>query len=113
VKLYLPLSVAEYLFRLPILRRPQYLAKAAPESPTLEELQPNVMIIEVRDGHLKWAHLLCPKCGDHIELSLVGKERWSVKVDLLRRPTLAPSVWEKASCGAHFFVRKGVVVWCE
>jgi hypothetical protein len=62
---------------------------------------------------LKWTHLLCPKCGDHIELPLAGRERWSVKTDFLRRPTLAPSVWEKATCGAHFFVRKGKVLWCE
>jgi len=111
--LSLPLWLAERLFRAPFLRRPQFLAKAAPASPTLQELQPNVVIIEIRDGHLKWAHLLCPKCGDHVELALAGRERWSIGLDLLRRPTLSPSVWEKETCGAHFFVRKGVVQWCE
>lgn len=109
----LPLSLAEYLFRLRFLHRPRFLAKEAPESPGLEDLPPNLMIVEIRDGHLKWAHLLCPKCGDHIELPLVGRERWSIKVDLLRRPTLAPSIWEKATCGAHFFLRKGEVLWCK
>jgi hypothetical protein len=111
--LSLPLWLAERLFRAPFLRRPQFLAKAAPVSPTLQELQPNLVTIETRDGHLKWAHLLCPKCGDVIELPLAGREQWSIKVDLLRRPTLSPSVWEKASCGAHFFVRKGAVQSCE
>jgi hypothetical protein len=111
--LCLPLSLVQYLFRLPFLHRPRFVAKAAPESPVSEELHTNEMIVEIRDGHLKWAHLLCPKCGDHIELPLAGGERWSIKVDLLRRPTLAPSIWEKATCGAHFFVRKGEVFWCR
>jgi hypothetical protein len=109
--LCLPFSLVENLFRLPFLRRPRFLAKGAPESPTEDELQPNLVIVEIRDRHLKWAHLLCPKCGDHIELPLAGKARWSIKVDLLRRATLAPSIWEKASCGAHFFLRKGEVLW--
>ena len=109
--LCLPLSLMEYVFHLPFLRRPRFLAEAAPESPTVEGLQPNLLIVEIRDGHLKWAHFLCPKCSDHIELPLAGKAPWSIKVDLLRRPTLAPSIWEKASCGAHFFLRKGEVLW--
>ena len=111
--LCLPFSLVEYLFRLPFLRKPRFLAKAAPESPEQEELQPNLIIVEIRDGHLKWAHLLCPRCGDHIELPLAGRERWFIKVDLLRRATLDPSIWEKASCGAHFFLRKGEVLWCK
>jgi Family of unknown function (DUF6527) len=109
----LPLSLVEHLFRLPFLQRPRFLAKAAPESPEREELQPSLMIVEIRDGHLKWAHLLCPKCGDHLELPLAGKEQWSLKVDLLCRPTLTPSIWEKARCGAHFFLQKGAVLWCK
>jgi ribosomal protein L32 len=109
--LCLPLSLVEYLFGLPFLRRPRFLWKEAPESPTIEQLQSNLVIVEIRDGHVKWAHLLCPKCGDHIELSLAGKERWSIKTDLLRRPTLVPSIWEKDSCGAHFFLGRGEVFW--
>ena len=48
----------------------------------------------------------------HIQLPLAGKQRWSVNVDYLRRPTIAPSIWETDSCGAHFFVRKGELLWC-
>lgn len=109
----LPIALIEQIFRLPFMRRPRFLAQAAPESPSLEELRPNLMILEIRGGYLKWAHLSCPKCGDHIQLPLVGKTRWSVKVDLLRRPTLAPSIWERESCGAHFFVKKGDLRWCK
>jgi hypothetical protein len=109
----LPLALIERFFWLPFMRRPRLLAQPAAESPSLEEVRPNLMVLEIRGGHLKWAHLSCPKCGDHIQLPLAGKARWSLKVDLLRRPTLAPSIWEKESCGAHFFVEKGELRWCE
>jgi len=109
----LPLALIERIFCLPFMRRPRFLVQAAPESPSLEELLPNLMVLEIRGGYLKWAHLICPKCGDHIQLPLAGNARWSVKVDLLRRPTIAPSIWETESCGAHFFVKKGKVLWCE
>jgi hypothetical protein len=49
------------------------------------------------------------KCGDHIELPLATRNRWSIKVDLLGRPSLAPSIWEKASCAGNFFLQKGEV----
>jgi hypothetical protein len=109
----LPLALIERIFRLPFMRRPRLLAQAAPECPSPEELRPNLVILEIRGGYLKWAHLSCPKCGDHIQLPLAGKTRWSVKVDVLRRPTFAPSIWETESCGAHFFVEKGELLWCE
>jgi hypothetical protein len=109
---WLPLALVECAFRLPFVRRPNLLTHSATQSPSAQELRDNILIVEVREGHLKWAHLLCPKCGDHIELPLAGSERWTIKIDLLRRPTLAPSVWEKTTCGAHFFIRTGNVLWC-
>jgi hypothetical protein len=108
-----PLSLIESIFWLPFMRRPALLAQAVSECPSPEELGPNLIFVEIRGGHPKWAHIACPKCGDHIQLPLAGKERWSLEVDLLRRPTLAPSIWETESCGAHFFVRKGDLVWCR
>jgi len=108
----LPLTIVELIFRLPFMRRPRYLMQTAAETPATEELRENAIVLEIRDGYLKWAHLACPKCGDHIQLPLAGKERWSVNVDYLRRPTLAPSIWETDSCGAHFFVKKGELLWC-
>jgi len=95
------------------MRPPQYLAHDVTESPTQDELRPNALFVEVRGGFLKWVHLPCPKCGEHIQLPMAGKERWSIKVDILRRPTLTPSIWQTNSCGAHFFVRKGSIVWCQ
>lgn len=110
--LLLPLPVAEFLFGLPLIRRPAYLVKTVPETPLEEELTPDLLLVEIREGHLKWAHLKCPKCGDHIQLPMAGKEYWGISVDFLRRPTLAPSIWERQTCGAHFFVRKGNILGC-
>jgi hypothetical protein len=109
----LPLFLLEIVFRLPFLSRPAFLADVVSECPLREELHSNMVLVEIRDGFLKWAHLQCPKCGDHIQLPLAGSDRWSIDVDIFRRPTLAPSIWERGSCSAHFFVRKGKLDWCH
>lgn|SRR5581483_3972607 len=109
----IPLQFVEWFYRIPFIRRPYFLTATISESPSLAELRRGMVLIEIRDGYLKWAHLSCPKCGEHIQLPLAGKEKWSLNVDTLRRPTFVPSVWERASCGAHFFIRKGVLVWCQ
>jgi len=107
---YLPLPLAEAIFRLPFMRRPRFLVRRIAESPATDELGSNMLFLEIRSGFPKWGHLQCPKCGDHIQLPLAGSERWSVYVDWLCRPTLAPSIWERSTCGAHFFVRQGELV---
>jgi len=108
----LPLSFIEAVCRLPFMSRPAFLADLVSECPSREESRSGLVLVEIRGGYLKWAHLQCPKCGDHIQLPLAGSDRWAIKVDLLRRPTLDPSIWELTSCGAHFFVKKGKLEWC-
>lgn len=107
----LPLVLAEGIFRLPWMHRPRWLATVADARPSDDLLRRDLVILEVRDGHLKWAHLVCPKCGDHIELPMAGRDKWIVTVDWLGRPTFVPSVWERATCGAHFVVRGGQLHW--
>jgi hypothetical protein len=107
----LPLALAEWVFKLPWMRRPHWLATVADGRPSDEVLCAGLVILEIREGHLKWAHVLCPKCGDHIELPMAGGEKWTVKVDWLRRPTFSPSIWERTTCGAHFFIRGGKPRW--
>jgi len=109
----LPLSWVEWMASKSLFRRPRYLCLDVAEAPLADDLQPNLVFREVRNGHLKWAHLACPKCDDHIQLPISGaKLTWSIKIDWLRRPTLRPSIWERSACGAHFFVRRGEIVWC-
>src|SRR5689334_422639 len=105
----LPLASVERIFCLPSVQGPRLLAHTLHESPSAEELRPNLLIIEIRGGYLKWAHWLCPKCGDHIQLTLACAE----PVFSRFARTLAPSIWEIESCGAHFFIRKGKLVLCQ
>ena len=109
----LPLKWVEALARAKLVSRPEMLCIDVPEAPTATELSTNLILREVRDGYAKWAHFRCPRCGEHIQLPIVGKGSWSLRVDLLRRPTLHPSVWQTGSCKAHFFVRAGRLAWCR
>ncbi|WP_428841303.1 DUF6527 family protein [Bradyrhizobium barranii] len=44
----------------------------------------------------------------------VGRSSALDHIDRLTdRPTVAPSIWQTGSCRAHFFIRKGVIVWCR
>lgn len=106
----LPLSWVEWLGARRVLQRPHFLACQVPEAP--EMLAPGMLYHEVRDGHPKWAHLACPRCGEHIQLQTAqARQRWTLRIDWLNRPTVSPSIWETQSCGAHFFVRNGQLVW--
>lgn len=98
---------------LPILARPDLVVREVEETPEPEELQSGVVCVEIRGGYLKWVHMRCPRCNDHIELPMVGDKAWRLRVDYLGRPTLSPSVWETEGCGAHFIVRKGRIHWCH
>ncbi|MFZ5526660.1 MAG: DUF6527 family protein [Pseudomonadota bacterium] len=56
----------------------------------------------------------CPcGCGQPVELPLIreARPRWSLQVDQDGHPTLAPSIWRREGCRAHYFVRRGKVVW--
>lgn len=91
-------------------RRPDFVCEDVDESP--DSLPTGVLFREVREGHPKWLHLQCPRCEEHIQLQLAGRQRWTLKTDWLGRPTISPSIWETQSCQAHFFVRAGRIVWC-
>ena len=110
----IPLKWVEWGAYRGLWNRPEILVHEVSESPEDKDLQPGVLFHEIRDGHPKWVHLKCPTCGDHIQLGIAGGHpSWKISVDWCGRPTLHPSIWEKATCGAHFFVRRGHVVWAE
>ena len=110
----LPLSWVERAARYGILRRPRLLCVDVHEGPLHAELQSTFLYREIRGGYAKWAHFLCPRCGDHIQVPISkSPESWRITVNWLRRPTLSPSIWETQSCGAHFFIRAGNLVWCK
>jgi hypothetical protein len=107
-----PIAWLEWLNRVGIWKRPVFLAIDVPEAPEEDVLRPDLIVREVRGGYPKWAHLKCPRCGEHIQLQLAGQNRWKMKIDWLRRPTIRPSVWQTGSCGAHFLIRRGAIDWC-
>lgn len=84
------------------------------EAPDNDSLDGRTLYVERRSGFIKWAHLACPKCDELISLPIGDKkDSWIISVDWLWRPTLRPSIWETESCGAHFFVTAGEVLWCR
>jgi hypothetical protein len=107
----LPLSWLEWLTEKGLWRRPKFLIRDVDEEP--DDLDESIIYREVRGGHPKWAHFICPKCSETISVPIVGREAWSLRVDFFRRPTLYPSIWQTGSCGAHFFVTKGELAWCQ
>jgi Family of unknown function (DUF6527) len=110
----IPLSWVEWAARKRLFKRPHFLSVLVSEGPLAEEMAFDLVYSEMRGGFSKWAHLVCPRCGDHIQLQTAGtRTSWSLKRDWLNRPTIQPSIWEKDSCGAHFFVRQGRLIWCK
>lgn len=93
------------------IRRPDFVCEVVDEMP--DALAPGVLFREVRGGYPKWLHLQCPRCSEHIQLQLAGRQRWTLKSDWLGRPTVAPSIWETESCQAHFIIRGGHIIWCS
>lgn len=108
-----PVHALEWLARKGWWARPSLLVRDISEAPDEAELQEGTLFREVRDGHAKWAHFSCPRCSEHICISIAaGQNSWKLDVDRLWRPTLNPSIWQTGSCGAHFFVRRGQLIWC-
>jgi hypothetical protein len=72
------------------------------------------MLYMVKTGEWpKWADFKCPcGCGDVISISIAqGKNSWRLSRDFWGRPSLFPSVWRKAACKSHFWVKKGKIHW--
>jgi hypothetical protein len=82
-------------------------AQAATESQVLAVVQSG--------GKKKWALLRCPcGCGEDLALNLMRSHRpvWDLSLDGSGRASLHPSV-HATTCGAHFWLRSGFVIWCE
>lgn len=78
---------------------------------------PSRDVVLLRDDGEDWSvGMRCPcGCGETIELMLLrkAKPRWDLRVDEEQRPTLRPSVWRKAGCRSHFWLRQGRIAWCD
>lgn len=66
-------------------------------------------------GREKWLLLQCPcGCRQQIALNLMQSHspRWRVSVQSTKRFSVHPSV-DATSCGAHFWLRDGRVIWSQ
>jgi hypothetical protein len=74
-----------------------------------------VYIIGVQ-GNEWLAEMVCPcGCGETLFLNLLQDElpNWQWRVNADGAVTLSPSVWRKVGCKSHFFLREGMIEWCE
>lgn len=85
---------------------------------TLQEnsIRPDEFVIVDYKGKLYWALFECP-CGCHEVITLPLKKEqnpnWTFNTSENRRPTLYPSVWRNKGCQSHFWVKDGIVKWCQ
>lgn len=74
-----------------------------------------VVAIVASGGKQKWAQMRCPcGCGEMIMLNLMQSHspRWDVVKNQDGTHSLSPSV-DSTTCGAHFWIRRDRLTWCE
>lgn len=79
-----------------------------------DRLSTRILYVVGERGQDWYAALRCPcECGAVIDLNLVppGRPLWILTEHRDGTPTLQPSVWRQVECRAHFFVRRGLIVW--
>lgn len=106
----------EVLVLLRLIRRPNFVVRILDSHPAFHEILPGVIVVVADGERPKWACFFCPGgCGNKFQLSLnpSKRPRWEVTLDWLNRPSIYPSVHQKNSCCAHFWIRKGHVEWCQ
>lgn len=107
--------VARALRRLGWLRC-DLLACPVAQHPGKKAVPPGELWLVTDTGIKKWACLSCPGgCGVQISLSLDPdrRPRWSVETDFWLRPTITPSIHQQKTCTCHFWIRQGMVEWCQ
>ncbi len=84
---------------------------------TLPATLPSRDLVLMRDDGDDWSvGFQCPcGCGQRLEMMVLKgvRPRWDITTDNRGHPTLHPSVWLRAGCRSHFWVRRGKIVWCE
>ena len=98
-----------------LLRRPPLFSTTYVED--LPDAVAGGQLYVVGEGGYTWcAAMVCPcSCGETLQMSLLleGRPRWTFEEQSDGTPTLHPSVWRQVGCRSHFFLRKGVVIWCH
>lgn len=81
-----------------------------------DEIQQKYVYLIGENDCLWEAAFKCPcGCDALIQLNLIPEVRpcWRVKDYCDGTISLSPSVWSKKGCGSHYFLRRGVITWCQ
>lgn len=82
---------------------------------TTEVKHPGVVAIVGHGSKHKWLLMTCPcGCGETLALNLMRSHtpRWRVEARSEALFSVFPSI-DALSCGAHFWIRDGKVIWCD
>lgn len=104
------------LVALRLIPRPAFMACLVSDHPDPGTMADDQIYVVGGRGYSKWAYFRCPADREEIvQLSLMSGRhpRWTVAVDCLGRPTISPSVRQLDGSYAHFWIRRGAVVWCR
>ena len=88
-----------------------YRVRFIDEDPVPDEMKPGELLIHTKNG-FKNGFFICPcGCGRFIMLTFDDKKGWKLSLndDI---PTISPSILRPDTCGSHFFIRQGKVIWC-
>jgi hypothetical protein len=104
------------LSALGLVPRPAFVVQRVSDHPPPDAVQQGTIYVVGNGGYQKWVYLRNPADQDEIiQLSLMQNRRpcWRISEDFLGRPTLYPSVRQLEGSFAHFWIRKGGIVWCK
>ncbi len=95
--------------------KPHFKLVISDHQPRADQMQSGTMVAVRGQREAKWVCFLCP-CGSgeivRLGLRREGHPSWSLTMDRLGRPTLAPSIWQRDRCHCHFWIRKGALIEC-
>jgi hypothetical protein len=106
----------QFLVWMRCIHQPDLVAKRVAIHPAPEQIESGLMMVVGNRNLQKWGCFQCPGgCGEVIKLSLNNKHHpcWAITIDRLERPTVSPSIRQLNDCRCHFWVRRGIVEWCE
>ncbi len=79
-------------------------------------LDPMCVYIVGESSYLWFVAMLCPcGCGAVLQMSVMPEKRpqWDITIHEDRTITLYPSVRRVIGCKSHFFLRRGMILWCK
>ncbi len=79
-------------------------------------LNANSVYVGGEGCHRWFVAMLCPcGCGETLNMNLLPDScpRWKLTENKDGTVTLHPSVWRKKGCHSHFFLRRGLIKWCD